>query len=95
MFLKHLSIQNFKGLVHCEVDLEPGFNLLIGDNGKGKTSILEAASVALGGFIAGIDHIPSKHIVESEESTVRFAGIELSKCCSGVDAETGFLQQIV
>lgn len=66
MFLKHLSIQNFKGLVHCEVDLEPGFNLLIGDNGKGKTSILEAASVALGGFIAGIDHIPSKHIVESE-----------------------------
>lgn len=66
MFLKHLSIQNFKGLVHCEVDLEPGFNLLIGDNGKGKTSILEAASVALGGFIVGIDHIPSKHIVESE-----------------------------
>ena len=49
MFLKHLTIQNFKGLVHCEVDLEPGFNLLIGDNGKGKTSILEAASVALGG----------------------------------------------
>ena len=66
MFLKHLTIQNFKGLVHCEMDLEPGFNLLIGDNGKGKTSILEAASVALGGFIAGIDHIPSKHIVESE-----------------------------
>lgn len=66
MRIKHLTIENFKGMTHCEIDFKPGFNLLIGDNGKGKTSILEAASVALGGFLAGIDDISAKHFVKSE-----------------------------
>ncbi len=66
MRIKHLTIENFKGLTHCEIDFEPGFNLLIGDNGKGKTSILEALSVALGGFLVGIDDISAKHFVKSE-----------------------------
>lgn len=66
MYLKHIIIENFKGHVHCELDLKPGFNLLIGDNGMGKTSILEAVSVALGGFVAGIDDVPSKHFIKDE-----------------------------
>lgn len=66
MRIKHLTIENFKGLTHCEIDFEPGFNLLIGDNGKGKTSILEALSVALGGFIVGIDDISAKNFVKNE-----------------------------
>lgn len=66
MYLKHLVIENFKGHSHCEIHFEPGFNLLIGDNGVGKTSVLEAASVALGGYIVGIDDISSKHFTKDE-----------------------------
>ncbi len=66
MLIKHVVIENFKGHVHCEMDLQPGFNLLIGDNGMGKTSILEAISVALGGFVAGIDDVKPKHFTKEE-----------------------------
>lgn len=66
MYIKHLVIENFKSHAHCEIDFKPGFNLLIGDNGVGKTSILEAASVALGGYIVGIDDVSSKHFTKDE-----------------------------
>ena len=66
MYLKHIVIENFKGHTHCELDFKPGFNLLIGDNGMGKTSVLEAISVALGGFISGIDDVSSKHFMQDE-----------------------------
>ncbi len=62
MQINRLIIENFKGHAHCEVDFQPGFNLLIGDNSTGKTSILEAASVALGGFISGVEGELSKNI---------------------------------
>lgn len=66
MYLKSLIIENFKGHEYCELNFRPGFNLLIGDNGAGKTSILEAASVALGGYISGIDDIPTRHFSKDE-----------------------------
>lgn len=66
MYLKDVEIENFKGHTHCQVKFSKGFNLLIGDNGMGKTSALEAISVALGGFIAGIDDVASKHFTRDE-----------------------------
>lgn len=53
MQLEHIKITNFKGIRHEEFSFTPEVNLIIGDNGTGKTSILEAISVALGGFISG------------------------------------------
>lgn len=66
MILKSVIIRNFKGIEESTVELKPGFNLLIGDNGFGKTSILEAISVALGGFIAGIGDVQTKHFTKDE-----------------------------
>lgn len=74
MVLKQIEIENFKGHIDCKLELKPGFNLLIGDNGMGKTSILEAISVALGGFVAGIDDVSSKHFTKDE---VRISAIEM------------------
>lgn len=64
--LKTVTIQNFKGIKEVTIDFKSGVNLLIGDNGVGKTSLLEAISVGLGGFLAGIDGINTKHISEDE-----------------------------
>lgn len=66
MFLKRVTINNFKGIEECTIDLDKGFNLLIGNNGYGKTSILEAVSVGIGGFIAGIEDVSTKNFTTEE-----------------------------
>lgn len=42
MILQHLSILNFKNIEQAELDLSPGINCLIGQNGEGKTNLLDA-----------------------------------------------------
>ncbi len=42
MSLGSLSIQNLRSLRRVELDLHPGRNLIVGVNGSGKTSLLEA-----------------------------------------------------
>ena len=66
MNLSRVRIKNFKGIKEKELLFIPGFNLIKGENGKGKTSILEAISVGIGGFIAGIPEIATRHISINE-----------------------------
>jgi len=42
MFVKHLSLSNFRNYSSAEVELAPGVNLLVGPNGQGKTNFVEA-----------------------------------------------------
>ncbi|WP_104398626.1 DNA replication/repair protein RecF [Vibrio penaeicida] len=42
MPLTRLIVQTFRNIEACDVELSPGFNFLIGPNGSGKTSIIEA-----------------------------------------------------
>lgn len=42
MSLEHLSIRGFRNLASVDLDPNPGINWLFGDNGAGKTSVLEA-----------------------------------------------------
>lgn len=42
MFLKHLSLTNFRNFARLDIDVPRRVVLLVGDNGQGKTSILEA-----------------------------------------------------
>ena len=66
MRLSKVRINNFKGIKDWEIDLKPGFNLIKGTNGKGKTSILEAIAVGMGGFLTGISGISGRHISKDE-----------------------------
>jgi DNA replication and repair protein RecF len=40
--LAYLRLRDFRNYAHCDVDFAPGFHVLLGDNGQGKTNILEA-----------------------------------------------------
>lgn len=51
MVIQNVTIKNFKGIEEKTIELKPGFNLIKGVNGKGKTSILEAISVGLEGAL--------------------------------------------
>jgi DNA replication and repair protein RecF len=43
MSLKWLEARRFRNLSHISVDLDPGLNLFFGENGGGKTSVLESS----------------------------------------------------
>src|SRR5215211_7092887 len=45
--LTQLQLRNFRCFEALRVDLQPGFNFIIGQNGQGKTSILEGACALL------------------------------------------------
>ncbi len=45
MYLRHLSLTNFRTYARLEIDLPPQAILLYGDNAQGKTSLLEAVYV--------------------------------------------------
>ena len=42
MSLSRLLIKDFRNIEHADLALSPGFNFLVGANGSGKTSVLEA-----------------------------------------------------
>jgi DNA replication and repair protein RecF len=42
VFIKHLSLANFRNYKTAEVTLEPGVNLIVGPNGQGKTNLVES-----------------------------------------------------
>ena len=43
MRLNRLHIENLRNIAALDVELKPGFNVFVGANGAGKSSILEAA----------------------------------------------------
>jgi predicted ATP-binding protein involved in virulence len=48
MQINKLEIKNFKKFSDFTIDLHPQFTLLVGDNGTGKTTILDALAIAAG-----------------------------------------------
>lgn len=42
MAIARLLVEKFRNLTAVDLDFEPGFNFLVGNNGSGKTSLLEA-----------------------------------------------------
>ena len=66
MHLNSIKITNFRKIEHMELNFDPGFNLIIGDNSVGKTSVLEAIAVALGGFLSGINGVQTIHFSSDE-----------------------------
>ncbi len=66
MWMEQISITNFKSIESLHLQFKPGINLLTGDNGVGKTTILEAVTVAMGDFLNGMAEIPKKGIAPSD-----------------------------
>ncbi|KEQ18531.1 AAA family ATPase [Endozoicomonas numazuensis] len=56
MKINTLSLENFRCFEQAKFDLDERITLIVGDNAKGKTTILEGLSVAMGGFLLGVPH---------------------------------------
>lgn len=62
MYLRRLTVTDFRSWTHAELDLEPGVTVLVGPNGVGKTNLVEAA-----GYLATF----SSHRVATDAPLVR------------------------
>jgi len=62
MRIDRLRLWNFKGFAERELTFHPQFNLIVGENGTGKTSLLEALSIAVGSWFLGMRGYDSRHI---------------------------------
>ena len=54
MYIRRVELENVKSYLKATVDFSPGTNAIIGENGAGKSTILEAIGFAL------FDHLPYK-----------------------------------
>ncbi|KNX38766.1 DNA replication/repair protein RecF [Luteipulveratus halotolerans] len=62
MYLRHLSLMDFRSYPTAEVELQPGITTFVGLNGQGKTNLVEAA-----GYLASL----SSHRVAQDAPLVR------------------------
>lgn len=62
MRIDTLRVSNFKGFAEHELRFHPQFNLVVGENGSGKTSVLDALAVAAGSWFLGLRGQDSRHI---------------------------------
>lgn len=70
MRIDNLTVENFHGFDHREFAFNPNFNLLVGDNATGKTSVLDALSIALGSWFLGIRGYANAHGIDADEVRV-------------------------
>ena len=63
-YLGDILIKNYRGIKDLELsfEMEPGVTILLGDNGVGKTSILEAIATGLSGYLEGISGSSPRNI---------------------------------
>lgn len=62
MYLKKLRIHNYRCYEDLEIDFHEQLSVIVGKNGVGKTTILEAAAIALGTWFVGFNDISTKGI---------------------------------
>lgn len=52
MRIEKLELFNFRGFERAEVELHPRLTVLVGENGAGKTSVLDALALTLDQYVA-------------------------------------------
>lgn len=66
MQINRLHLKNFRSVKNDTFNLHPRFNVIIGHNGTGKSTLLHAMQVATGAFFLGLPRVNRRHIQENE-----------------------------
>lgn len=68
--LKRLTLNNFRQYESYSIEFEDKVTVLVGANGAGKSSILDAAAVALGTFFLPFPTVNQKRAIHADDATV-------------------------
>lgn len=70
-YLKTLTLKNYRCFDAIELEFKPGINIILGNNGAGKTSALGGAAIALGSWLLGLANVSGRSIQSEEIRLVR------------------------
>jgi predicted ATP-binding protein involved in virulence len=68
--IDRLVLNNFRRFAGLCLDLEPDLTVLVADNGKGKTAVLDALALALGPFVGGFPEGAARQIAKTDARRV-------------------------
>ena len=66
MLIRSLELRNFRAFETLKIELNPKLSVIVGQNGTGKTTILEAAAIASGTLFHGFDGVTNYGIKKSD-----------------------------
>lgn len=72
MILKSLSLRNFRSFESLDIAFHDKLAVIVGNNGAGKTAILESAVVAVGTLLATMDGLPKTTIKKTDATLKAF-----------------------
>lgn len=90
--IKKLGLNNFRGFKEKEITFSNRFNLLLGNNGSGKTAVLDALGLILSSVFIGFDEAANGFLIKDEDvhQVVNIFDGEVrpeAKYASSIDAE--------
>ena len=80
MILTGLAVANFRVIQEAEFDFRPGMNLIVGVNGVGKTSVLDALAVCLSAVVKQANKLQTRAIA-FESDDIRIGADSLTATC--------------
>lgn len=66
MYISRLCLQNYRCYADFEIDFNRELTVIVAENGKGKTAILDAIAVALGPYLACFDGVRPNQISDTD-----------------------------
>ena len=78
MKIHQLEVRNFRGFEHQTFHFPDQFTVLIGENGTGKTALLDALAIGADALFAGFDKVSTRPISDNEVRRVRYEMEQIS-----------------
>ena len=66
MQIKNIHLKNFRGMEDLTVEFAPKVNIIIGDNGTGKSSLLKGLKILLSSILEGDENIVQAQILKED-----------------------------
>ena len=97
MRIDRLTVSNFKKFKEETFEFHRQFTLLVGDNGSGKTAVLDALRIGVGAYLLGIPHsrapsIKREYVRRETHRTGEFSTFEpITPCVVGCEGQVHLL----
>lgn len=73
VFLKEITLMNFRMFQNLSIELDPNFNAFVGINASGKSTILDSISIIIASFLSYFDSFPKSQSKSIKSEDIRLA----------------------